>query len=69
LAARIGAFEAWLCYAKITPATLRRGEFAPAGGAGAEALGCNLKFRPGEWWRVTAGWPAPAVKTHRMAAS
>jgi hypothetical protein len=49
LAARIGAFEALLCYAKITPAVLRRGEFAWAGCKCAEALGCNLKFKPGDW--------------------
>jgi hypothetical protein len=48
LAARIGAFEAWLRYAKITPAALRRREFAAVSRAGAEALGCHLKFEPGD---------------------
>jgi hypothetical protein len=39
LAARIGAFEASLCYAKITPAALQRGEFASPGRAEVEAVG------------------------------
>jgi len=44
LAARIGAFEASLCYAKITPAALHRGELENRGDENAEALGGQLEF-------------------------
>jgi hypothetical protein len=59
LAARIGAFEASLCYAKITPAALHRGEFRDLGGQGPEAAGGNPKFRLSECPRSIAGeaWP------------
>jgi len=48
---------------------LQRGEFAFRCRAGAEALGCNLKFKPGDLRRVAAGSPAPALETRRLAAS
>jgi hypothetical protein len=44
LALPIGALEASWCYAKITPAALRRGEFDRRRREGTEALGCNPKF-------------------------
>jgi len=58
-----------LCHAKITPAALRRGEFAAASREGAEALGRNLKFKPGGWRPVTAGSRAPALEMRWLAAS
>jgi hypothetical protein len=33
-----------LCYARITPAPLHRGEYGQRRGKGDEALGCNPKF-------------------------
>jgi len=69
LAARIGAFEARLCYAKITPALLRSGEFAGRSRRDREALGCNLKFEAGDLPRVTAGSAAPVPELHWLAAS
>jgi hypothetical protein len=58
-----------LCYAKITPAALRRGEFAAAGREGAEALGPNPKFKPGGWRPVTVGARAPTQEMRWLAAS
>jgi hypothetical protein len=61
LAARIGAFEALLCYAKITPAALHRGELAGRRREHAEAVGSKLKFEFEEFRRGTAGAPPAAV--------
>jgi hypothetical protein len=44
LAARIGAFEALLCYAKITPAALHCGDFARCCRESAEAAAGHSKF-------------------------
>jgi hypothetical protein len=55
LAARIGAFEASLCYAKITPAALQRGEFAGRCRQHGEAVGSKLKFEFAEFWPSTVG--------------
>jgi hypothetical protein len=60
LAARIGAFEASLCYAKITPAALHRGEFAGRCREHVEAVGSKLKFVFEEFPYGTAG-ASPAV--------
>jgi hypothetical protein len=69
LAARIGAFEASLCYAKITPASRTRGEFAQASRQDTEALGGNLKFEPGDLPRASAVLPAPVPEPQWLAAS
>jgi hypothetical protein len=44
LAAGIAVFAASLCYAKITPAALHRGEIAGRCREGIEAAGRNPKF-------------------------
>jgi hypothetical protein len=69
LAARIGAFEAPLCYAKITPATLHRGEFRGRCREGAEAAGGNPKFRSSKFLRVIAGSALPVVRAPCLASS
>jgi hypothetical protein len=69
LAARIGAFDASLCYAKITPATLHRGEFRGHGSEAAEAAGGNPKFRLSKFAHRDAVGALPAVSAPRMAAS
>jgi hypothetical protein len=61
LAARIGAFEASLCYAKITPAALHRGEFRGRNRQAAEAAAGNPKFRLSKCPRDTAGGAWPVV--------
>jgi hypothetical protein len=69
LAARIGAFEASLCYAKITPAALQRGDFACRRRGGAEAAGGNPKFALNDFPTVDAGSARPLLQAPRMAAS
>jgi hypothetical protein len=49
LAARIGAFEAWLCYAKITPAARWRGGLDERCREDTEAAGSKPKFEPGDF--------------------
>jgi hypothetical protein len=44
-----------LCYAKITPAALQRGEFAGRCRQRGEAVGSKLKFEFAEFWRSTVG--------------
>jgi len=48
---------------------LQRGEFAFRCREGAEAPGCNLTFKPGDFGRVAAGSLAPAIETRRLEAS
>jgi hypothetical protein len=47
LAARIGAFKAWCCYAKIEPAALRCGGREDRGVERREAVGYGPEFRSG----------------------
>jgi len=49
LAARIGAFEASLCYAKIEPAALHRGEIGCRCREDIEAVGGRLEFELGDF--------------------
>jgi len=69
LAARIGAFEASLCYAKITPAALHRGEFGGHRREGAEAPErkpeSGLRLLLARHWRRSDAGPASLF----MAAS
>jgi len=67
LAAGIGVFAASLCYAKITPAALHRGESGERRGKGDEALGCNPKFELSQSWRVIAS-PAERSRRHPCMA-
>jgi hypothetical protein len=69
LAARIGAFEASLCYAKFTPAALHRGEFAGAARQAAEAVGRRAGFEFGDVRRGGIGSAMPAPEASLMAAS
>jgi hypothetical protein len=62
LAARIGAFEASLCHAKITPAALHRGDFDCPCREGVEALGPRAKFELNDFWRMVAGAASPALQ-------
>jgi hypothetical protein len=58
-----------LCYAKITPAALHRGEFAGHRRRHPEAVGSKLKFEFEEFSRGTARAPQAVAKPARMAAS
>jgi hypothetical protein len=69
LAARIGAFEASLCYAKITPAALRRSENRPGRREESEAAGANPKFGLSDFLPCIAGAVSRSRKAPRMAAS
>jgi hypothetical protein len=69
LAARIGAFEALLCYAKITPAALHRGDFADRRREGAEAAGGRPKFGLSVSQCAIAGPAAAVVQALWMASS
>jgi hypothetical protein len=69
LAARIGAFEAALSYAKITPAALHRGEAPGRRREGAEAAAGNSKFGLSENPAIATGAPPPAPRPPGMAAS
>jgi hypothetical protein len=69
LAARIGAFEAALCYAKFTPAALHRGELVRAARQAAEAVGRRAGFEFGDVRRGGVGSAMPALETSLMAAS
>jgi hypothetical protein len=69
LAARIGAFEAQLCYAKITPAALHRGECREQCRESAEAAGANPKFGLSDCPRVNPEAALPVWQAPLMAAS
>jgi hypothetical protein len=62
LAAWIAVFTASLCYAKIAPAALHRGEFESRRRDGAEALGGNRKFELGDFPRAATGAAMPIAK-------
>jgi hypothetical protein len=55
-------FTALLCYAKITPAALHRGNFANRNRENGEALGGRLEFRSRDFSRPTAGTPRRAFE-------
>jgi hypothetical protein len=69
LAARIGAFEPSLRYAKITPAALRRGGVGKRTREHAEAVGPKLKFGLSNFQPGVSAAAEKVVKTPRMAAS
>jgi hypothetical protein len=69
LAARIGAFEALLCHAKITPAALHRGESERHCRESAEAAGANPKFGSSVFSLSNAGSALAPLQALRMAAS
>jgi hypothetical protein len=69
LAARIGAFEASLCYAKITPAALHRGEIGARSRKGAEAVGRKPESAIRDFEPMVAVRAAPAMSESAMAAS
>jgi len=64
---RITVFAALLCYAKITPAALRRGEFGKTCREGAEAAVHNPKFDLSYSRRLNAG-PAMSVAQAPLVA-
>jgi hypothetical protein len=55
-------FTALLCYAKITPAALQRGDFAERCGKDAEAAGRKPKFELSGFLRVVASAAVPAAQ-------
>jgi hypothetical protein len=55
-----------LCYAKITPAPLQRGEFAARGRKAAEAAVRNPKFRLSRPGQQIAGSAAPVAMMSAM---
>jgi hypothetical protein len=57
LAAEIAAFTTLWCYAKITPATLHRGEFENRRHENVEAVGRRLEFQSRDFTRLIAGAP------------
>jgi hypothetical protein len=69
LAARIAAFAASLCYAKITPAALHRGDFAERCREGAEAPGREPKFEFSDSLDVIAGAAAAVLRKPRTIRS
>jgi hypothetical protein len=69
LAARIGAFEASLCYAKIAPAALHRGEIGPRRREGSEAADANPKFGSSDFTLGVASAASRRGKAPWMAAS
>jgi hypothetical protein len=69
LAARIGAFEASLCYAKIEPAALHRGEIVLPCREGIEAVGGRPEFELSDLPTVIAGSTMQALQALPMAAS
>jgi hypothetical protein len=69
LAARIGAFESQLCYAKITPAALQRGECRGQCRESAEAAGANPKFGLSGCSRVNPEAALPGRQAPLMAPS
>jgi hypothetical protein len=69
LAAGIAVFAASLCYAKITPAALHRGDFSDRRREGAEAAGGRPKFKSGDSLRGLAGSAVPVGQAPWMASS
>jgi len=69
LAAGIAVSAASLCYAKITPAALHRGDFGDRCREGAEAAGGRPKFRSGGFLRGLAGSAIPVVQAPWLASS
>jgi hypothetical protein len=69
LAARIGAFEASLCYAKIEPAALHRGEIDFPCREDIEAVGRKPEFELSDFPAVIAGAAPQALQALPMAAS
>jgi hypothetical protein len=69
LAARIGAFEVWLCYAKIAPAARWHGGPGARCREDTEAVGSKPKFEPGDFQREAGAAAERVVKTPAMAAS
>jgi hypothetical protein len=64
---RIGAFTTLLCYAKIAPAALRRGEIASRRRTRGEAVGRKLKFGLRGFSPCARRAAAPPVETVGMA--
>jgi hypothetical protein len=69
LAARIGAFAASCCYAKITPAALQRGEIAKRSHGSREPVGRKPEFEPCDFSRPVSEPAARGQQTLSMAAS
>jgi hypothetical protein len=69
LAARDFAFTASLCYAKIAPAALHRGDFDRHCCEHTEAAGAMPKSELRDFVGVIAGAAAPVVQEPRMARS
>jgi hypothetical protein len=69
LAAQDFAFTASLCYAKITPAALHRGDFDHRYCENAEAAGRMPKSELSDFVRVIACPAAPIVRASWMARS
>jgi hypothetical protein len=58
-----------LCYAKITPAALQRGENRPRGHQAPEAAGANRKFGSGDFPRGITGAAWRSLNAPWLAAS
>jgi hypothetical protein len=69
LAARDFALTASLCYAKIAPAALHRGDFDGHCDERAEAAGAMPKSELRDFFGVIAGPAAPIMQACRMARS
>jgi hypothetical protein len=69
LAARDFAFTASLCYAKIAPGALHRGDFDGHGCDHAEAAGAMPKFELRDLVGVMVGAAAPTMQAPLMARS
>jgi hypothetical protein len=69
LAARIGAFEAWVRHAKITPAALHRGDFENRRVEDVEALGRGPEFQSCDFSRIIAGVALRVANLSWMAGS
>jgi hypothetical protein len=65
----IAVFAASLCYAKITPAALHRGEFRRRCDEHAEAAAANPKSGLHDFRRVSAGAATATLEAPWMAAS
>jgi hypothetical protein len=58
-----------LCYAKITPAALRRSDCSDRRREDAEALGCQPEFELSQSRRGVAGSALALMQARRMAPS